>query len=232
MPYRRLPKTDVARLKALQTVIGNDDLYTVKKRVIDWKVMNQCQPAYDKLYTAIEQCRIMRAALRRAAIKQEKMQKKAAMYVGHFLQVFSMAMERGEIKEKYREQYGLETEGGFHGLLRDRETFVALGRQVIEAEKDRIKKGGFPIYNPSIGKVATHFDVFVAAMQECQAREEQVDMAVRKVQEQRVEADGVIEELWNQIEAFYAQEPPEVRFDKCRQLGIIYYYRRHEEHLY
>ena len=30
MPYRRLPKTDAARLKALKTLLDNNDIYTVR----------------------------------------------------------------------------------------------------------------------------------------------------------------------------------------------------------
>ena len=44
--------------------------------------------------------------------------------------------------------------------------------------------------------------------------------------------DDTILELWNQIEAHYADLPPETRFNACRKLGVIYYYRRHEPHIY
>ena len=55
MPYRRLPKTDATRLKALTAVLDNKDIYTVRNRVVDWSVLNRCRPAYDKLFTALEQ---------------------------------------------------------------------------------------------------------------------------------------------------------------------------------
>ena len=58
MPYRRLPKTDAARLKALQTLLNNDDIYTVRNRFIDWKLLNKAQPLYDRLLTAVEQYKI------------------------------------------------------------------------------------------------------------------------------------------------------------------------------
>ena len=52
MPYRRLPKTDAARLRALKTLLDNNDIYTVRNRFIDWKTLNRAQPAYDRLLTA------------------------------------------------------------------------------------------------------------------------------------------------------------------------------------
>ena len=55
MPYRRLPKTDASRLKALKTLLGNDSLYTVRGRFVDWETINAAQPAYNELKTAVDQ---------------------------------------------------------------------------------------------------------------------------------------------------------------------------------
>lgn len=100
MPYRRLPKTDAARLRALKTLLDNNEIYTVRNRFIDWKTLNRAQPAYDKLLTASEQYKVSYAAQLRGAGKGDKLQRNATMYVSHFLQVLLMAVERGEIKKQ------------------------------------------------------------------------------------------------------------------------------------
>ena len=69
MPYRRLPKTDAARLKVLKTVLENNDIYTVRNRVVDWSVLNKCRPAYDRLLTAMEQYNVRIVAQKRAGAK-------------------------------------------------------------------------------------------------------------------------------------------------------------------
>ena len=58
MPYRRLPKTDAARLKALKTLLDNNDIYTARNKFIDWKLINSAQPLHDRLLTATEQYKI------------------------------------------------------------------------------------------------------------------------------------------------------------------------------
>ena len=98
MPYRRLPKTDAARLKVLKTVLENNDIYTVRNRVVDWSVLNKCRPAYDRLLTAMEQYKVRIEAQKRAGAKIETLHRNALMYVSHFLQVLLLAVERGEIK--------------------------------------------------------------------------------------------------------------------------------------
>ena len=55
MPYRRLPKTDAARLKALKMLLENESVYAARNRFIDWSVINRARPAYDRLLTAVQQ---------------------------------------------------------------------------------------------------------------------------------------------------------------------------------
>lgn len=80
--------------------------------------------------------------------------------------------------------------------------------------------------------VSTHFDIFNEAYEQQLRLKQQTLMALEKVQELRPKVDEIILELWNQIEAHFQNEPPEVRFEQCRKCGVIYYYRRNEEHLY
>ena len=62
MPYRRLPNTDKSRLKALSTLLENNELYTVRDRFIDWKDINKAKTAYDKLLTLVNQYEIDKKA--------------------------------------------------------------------------------------------------------------------------------------------------------------------------
>lgn len=232
MPYRRLPKTDAARLKVLKTVLENNDIYTVRNRVVDWSVLNRCRPAYDRLLTAMEQYKLRMTAQKRSGSKIETLQRNAMMYVSHFLQVLLLAVERGEIKRSLLSLYGLSTDAQSLPQLKSSETLISVGEKVVEGEKLRQKKGGLPIYNPTIGKVATHLDIFRDAYLDYKRKKEITEKALANIQVLRPEIDEIILDLWNQIEAYYAELPPEKRFDACRKLGVIYYYRRHEPHIY
>ena len=94
MPYRRLPKTDAARLRALKTLLDNNDIYVVRNRFLDWKTLNRAQPAYDRLLTANEQFRVSSQAQTRHTAKLERLQRNATIYVSHFVQVLLMSVER------------------------------------------------------------------------------------------------------------------------------------------
>lgn len=232
MPYRRLPKTDAARLKALKTVLDCNDIYTVRNRIVDWQVLNRCRPAYDRLLTACEQYRVCMMAQKRKTGQMEKLQRNAAMFLSHFIQVLFLAMERGEIKPRYKQLYGFAESDAAVPNLKSAESLLEWGQKVVDGERERLRGGGLPIYNPTIGKVATHIDIFRDAYNEQRLRQRHTAAALAAVQRLRPEVDAVLLDLWNQIEAYFASEPPEVRYAECRKLGVVYYYRRKEPHLY
>ena len=232
MPYRRLPKTDAARLKALKTLLDSNDIYTVRNNIVDWKLLNKAQTIYDRLFTAAGQYRLMLKAQTRQTAKINKTLRNASMYVSHFLQVLFLAVERREIKNTNLTLYGLTADTTALPNIKTGEGVLAWAPKIIEGEKQRIKKGGRPIYNPTIGMVATHYDIFRETYEKQRALVDRTQKALEQAQTLRPEADALLLDIWNQIEKDYENEPPGVRFDKCRQLGVIYYYRRHEEHLY
>lgn len=232
MPYRRLPKTDAARLKALKTLLDNNDIYIVRNRFVDWKTLNKAQPIYDRLFTACGQCRISRQAQLRHSVRIGKLQRNATMYVSHFLQVLLMSVERGEIKRALLKLYGLEPDTTALPSLKTVSGVLTWGKRAIDGEKARIKQGGRPIYNPTIGMVSTHYDIFRDFVEQQRKLADRTLKAQKEILKIRPEADELILDLWNQIEKHYENEPPEVRFQECRKFGVVYYYRRHEERLY
>ncbi len=228
MPYRRLPKTDAARLRALKTVLDSNDLYTVRNRFVDWQTINRARPAYDRLLTASEQYRLACSARVRGVGKIDKLQRNASMYVSHFLQVLMMAVERGEIKRSALKLYGMDEGTSTLPNMKSIGGLLRWGRLAVEGEKARVKQGGRPIYNPTIGMVSTHIDIFNDCYQQQKHLKDNIGRALESLKRIRPEVDDVILELWNQIEAHFKDEPPETRFDMCRKFGVVYYYRKNE----
>ena len=232
MPYRRLPKTDSARLKALKVVLDNNDVYTAGNRIIEWKTLNKAQPAYDKLFDACQQYNISMKNQIKKSTKNTQLQRNAELYLSHFVQVLYMAIERGEIKDSYLELYGLTP--GIYILpnFKTCEGLVENGPKIIEGEKMRIKKGGMPIYNPTIAKVAVHWDIFNEAYRNRKSLQKRTALALERVSALRGDVDSIILDIWNQVEKAFADLPPERRFEECRKYGVVYYYRRNEPHIY
>lgn len=229
MPYRRLPKTDAARLRSLKTILDNNSLYTASNRFIEWKTLNDARTMYDRLSTAVEQMGICLSARHRFIDRIGKFQRNAGMYVSHFLQVLMMSAERGEIKRHNLELYGLEHDVTALPNIKTAAGIIKWGDKTIEGEKARLKNGGRPIYNPTIGMLITHLDIFKEQYAQQQKLQERVDVAADQLKEIRQQADDVILSLWNQIEKHFSGYPESTRFDECRKYGVIYYYRKSEK---
>ena len=229
MPYRKLPRTDAARLRALKTVLENNELYTVRNRFVDWDTINRAQPAYDRLLTAVEQYRVTYTAQLRSVGKADRLQRNAVMYVSHFLQVLMMSVERGEIKKTALRLYGLDDDARTLPNIKSVGGLLKWGAMAVEGEKTRVRQGGRPIYNPTIGMVGTHLDIFKDCYEQQKRLRERTSRALDARREVRPEVDAVLLELWNQIEEHFKDEPLERRLDECRKLGVVYYYRKNEK---
>ena len=230
MPYRRLPKTDAARLKALEALADNNEVYTVEGRFLDRKLIARVQKLYAALSDAVGQHSIAMRTQVRYSKRIAGLQRNAMTYLSHFLQVLFLAVERGEVSKEHIRGYGLQNNELTVPYLKTAETVMEWAPKVIKGERDRVRQGGKPILSPPIGAVETHFDVFKSMYNAQRQYQKRTQEALADITALRPEIDGVVLEAWNAVEQHFANEPPEVRFDLCRKFGVIYYYRRHEKH--
>ena len=150
------------------------------------------------------------------------------MYVSHFLQVLLMSVERGEIKASQLELYGLNGDARVLPNIKTIEGLIEWGRKTIDGEKARLKKGGRPIYNPTLAMVETHYDLFVAANDQQRLQLERTRQAHDTLVRLRPEVDEILLDLWNQIEVHFADEPWKERVEHCSKYGVVYYNRKGE----
>ena len=231
MPYRRLPKTDAARLKALEAIADNNLVYTVEGRFVGRETVADIQRLYAALSDAISQYRLSMRTQVRYARRIEPLHHNAMTYVSHFLQVLFLAVERGEVPRGELRRYGIAEEAMVVPYLKTAEAVMEWAPKVISGEKERLKGGGRPILSPPIGAVIAHFDVFKAMFAAQRQYQTRTAKALADITALRPEVDEAILNVWNIVEKHFENEPPESRFQQCRQFGVVYYYRRHEKRL-
>lgn len=229
MPYRRLPKTDSSRLRSLKTLLENNEIYTVREHFIDWKDINAARTAYDRLLTAVEQYRVNRNAQVRSVERIVKLQRTATMYLSHFMQVLKMSVERGEIKRATLQLYSLPDDITVLPTVHTIAALTEWAPKIVAGEKARIKQGGRPIFNPTIGMVQTHADIFAEAYRKQRTLQQRTLESEQRLKEIRPDTDALILRLWDQIEQHFLADTVAGRVDDCRRFGVIYYYRRKEK---
>ena len=229
MPYRRLPNTDSARVRALKSALDisyRKDCFDLAFSFILLQKVETFLPHYE---LAI---RNQRQALSQQSIRSKEYNeklRKARLYVSHFIQVLNFTIIRGEMKPEVREFYGLKTSSkAAPSLLKDAKV-IEWGEKLIKGEQERMRKGGNPIYSPSIALVRVNCENFKQSFNNQKTLQRNTHRFSEKVGEYRAEADRLILLLWNEIEAKFADLTVEERREEAAKYGIVYVWRKSEK---
>ena len=230
MPYRRLPKTDAARMTALEKAVAMEIKQTPDKQPASFKLLNQAKVVLPRFVAAVKQFRFHYDEMAKCNSQFQPLGKMARLYISHFIQVLNMTVMRNEIKAEYKSLYGLNTDDFTLPDLSTEQALIEWGEKIIKGENERMaRRGGTPIYNPTIAKVKVHYDIFTEARYSRDRYKKQMQRSLEKLNEIRQEVDAILLDIWNQVEAYYSNLPSDERLEKCRQYGIIYYYRKNEK---
>ena len=230
MPYRRLPNTDQARIRALKAVVVKGDVCGIYDLAVSLNTLSKANTFLSKFeaaHTYYLDCFERQA---KAGRKHQTNVKMARLYVSHFIQVLNLAVIRSEIREQHKEYYGLDTHNhNVPDLLSDT-ALAEWGKKIIEGENKRISKGGIPIYNPAIAKVRVYYDIFMESFERQKSYQMLTGRSLDNLSAMRAEADSLILDIWNQVEKKFEHIMPyEKRLDLCREYGLVYYYRTGEK---
>ncbi|MHB9055512.1 MAG: hypothetical protein ACYC2P_05080 [Paludibacteraceae bacterium] len=231
MPYRRLPNTDQARIRALRAAIQQAEQQNFNKQTVTFKAIREAE---NFLHVFERQMSLYKQTLDSQINANKQYQQvlyNARMYISHFIQVLNLAVIRGDIKKEHKLYYHLEPD--IHNVP-DLTTELAIqqwGQDIIEGENERIRNGGSPIYNPTIAKVQVHFEVFKEHKSTQKLYQATTNRNWEELVKLRKNCDSIILDIWNQVESYYRNETPYNKLMKCKQYGLVYYYRRNEKEL-
>lgn len=231
MPYRRLPNTDLARLRTLRTAVQRAADSPFSEQVLTYKSLNEAQRFLLTFEGQLSQYSEDRESKVMANQKYRHIVANARMYISHFIQVLNLAAIRGDIKREQMLLYKLDPD--VHSLpdLSTEKDLLEWGQNIIEGEQQRQSQGGFPIYNPTIAKVKVHYDIFKENQVNQKVHKKKTKMLTADMGEYRAQADAIIVDIWNQVEEHYKDLLPYARMCACKEYGVIYYYRPHEKRL-
>lgn len=227
MPYRRLPNTDNARIRALKTAVEKKRFY-LQGEVFSIELFQ-----LENLLRNFESSQLhYRNSLDTQVNANKKFQRlirDARLYVSHFIQVVNLCIMRHELKPAIKKFYQLPPDSSAVPDLSSNDALLEIGANLIEGEKNRLLEGGTPIYNPTIARVKVAYSLFKDAYYSQKQYQVATNRYLDELTAQRADVDAVILELWNQIEAHFKDLPEVERLNMCREFGVVYYYRKNEK---
>jgi len=228
MPYRRLPNTDNARVKALKTAVEKAEETDFQELSISPNLLTEAKNVldhFDRLCLRYQQMYDTQVKANKHFLGKVK---NARMYLSHFVQVLYLSVLRAEIKETQLTLYGLEGANMILPDLTSGEQLLEWGEKIIEGENVRTSQGGVPIYNPSIAKVKVMFSLFKDGYQTQKLHQKATTRVLNEIADYREIVDKVIFDIWEEVEKYNINLPVEQRRNKNRQYGVVYYYRKGE----
>ena len=160
MPYRRLPNTDQARLRALKSALSKSKEVHPDALLFSQKLKLEIQaflPLFDQAVAQYVQSKELHANFGRSLGDNFK---NARLYLSHFIQIYNMCIQRGEIGADTRSFFGL-TQSQVLPDLNTETQLINWGRKIISGEEQRMLAGkGNRIYNPSIAVVKVKYEQF------------------------------------------------------------------------
>ncbi len=228
MPYRRLPNTDAARIRAMeQALVKGQELPPFK--------LAYTADTYVKLQAFLPSFKHNYQLQRQSYNNQvendkdyKEFQKKAKTYINHFLRVMNMAVQRKDLRQDTLEFFGLSNGHASLPTLTSEKDIIYWGNKIMEGEAARIRTGQTPVTNPTVAVVKVHFEDFLEAYHFKNTLQKRTDVYSDKISELRRKADELIANVWNEVENTYSDLPEEEKRLKAGNYGLVYVFRKSE----
>jgi hypothetical protein len=227
MPYRRLPNTDLARLRALRIAFEKGKELPPFQLAFSQATLQKIQSNLHIFEAAVQESR--QAYNIQISKSQEyiRLLKKVKLYMSHFVQVTNMAIIRGDLNATDCDYFGFAHGHKVPSFNSEKEV-VSWGEKLIQGETLRIKNRLTPIANPSIAVVKVWYEKFLDAnlfqknLQKNLQRSQKNLIGLRKV------VDEIISQIWNEVEIHYQDLSDETKRNSAKIYGIVYFFRKNE----
>ncbi len=228
MPYRRLPNTDTSRIKALNRALQKGKELPPFKLAFSQNSLSKLQSFIRSFDHAL--C-MQKQNFKHQTEKSQgfkEAQKKARLYISHYIQVMNLAIIRGDLPCRIRAVYGLDENLKSLPSLRTDKEIIELGEKLINGEGVRIRDGISSITNPTLALVKVQYEQYLDAYMYQKTLRKKYKRTLQELAALRDRADDVILTIWNEVEDYFKDLPEDIRREKAAEYGLNYVYRKNE----
>ncbi|MGP1362601.1 MAG: hypothetical protein ACTTKZ_02825 [Bacteroides sp.] len=230
MPYRRLPNTDQARIRAMRAAYKMGRETHPTELAFTQSTYTKLELFINSFEQAIQQYQEAYRRQSESSALYQPVAQKARLYVSHFIQVVNMAVQRGELKPSIRAYYSLPLdEAKLPSLVSDQEV-IDWGQKIIQGEFQRTSEGKPPIMNPTIALVKVQYEKFVEIYTRHRVLQQNTTRTRGDLEKLRATADQIILAIWDEVEDYFGALPAVQAREHASQYGLVYIFRKTEIH--
>jgi len=229
MPFRQLPQTDSARLQALQaaankaaTVDPAELAFSSESKTLLDTVLPQWKQETEERGQAL-------SAQSEASSAARDQKARLRMWLSHFFQNLNMGIEREVFQASDRAFYQMDVS---QTTLPDTTTEADLlmwADRLVVGEAARTGAGGTAIPFPTVAEVEAELTQCRTLCDERSAKKDAFDKEQEDVEAMRDQVDGLIRDIWDEVEFAFRREQPSSLRRKAREYGVYYALRPNEE---
>ncbi len=229
MPYRRLPNTDAARLRALRTAVEKGKEIPPFKLAFSQITLNKVQSFLPGFEHALYESKQAYSNQISKSRDYTTVFKKARLYISHFIQVVNMAVYRGELSENEKHYFGIPEESNKLPPLNSESDIIKWGEKIIHGADMRRAQSLSPITNPTAAVVKVRYEKFLEAYKFQKMLHKNFARAQERLTGQRIQADEIITAIWNEVEESFGDLTDNEKRDKAEKYGVTYVFRKNEK---
>jgi hypothetical protein len=228
MPYRRLPNTDLARLRALRIAFEKGRELPPFKLAFTQASFQKVQSNLHIFESAVQESRQAFNIQVEKSKEYNRLLKKLKLYMSHFIQVINMAIARGDLLSSDRDYFGFGRNQSKVPLFSTENEVLVWGEKLIQGETLRLKKGLNPVTNPTMAVLKVRYEKYVEAYKFQKILQKNLQRNQIKLIEIRKLIDTIISSVWNEVEDHYKDLPDESKRNNAKIYGVVYFYRKNE----
>jgi hypothetical protein len=228
MPYRRLPNTDLARLRALRIAYEKGKELPPFQLAFSQPTLQKVQSNLHNFEKIVQESRQAFNIQVSKSKDYSKLLRKAKIYMSHFIQVINMAIARGELSPSDRDYFGFGRDQSRVPAFSTEAEVIKWGEILIQGETERIRKGLKPITNPTMAVMKVRYENFLDAYKYQKILQKNLQRNQERLSEYRKVVDTIIASVWNEVEDYYKTLPDALKRNNSRIYGVVYFYRKNE----
>jgi len=222
MPSRRLPDSNLKRIKALSAAKERLNLTpaaNIPLSAATQAKLNMQQPLYLTKSNLVANALQAQTSLTAQVVEARTL---ASLFINHFVETMFNAIKRGLFENNIKAFYQIDLSSNVLPKLNTYQNIHLWAKNITIGEKARTEAGGLPIQFPSIAEVNTATNNFLKLNTQQSLAKDAYDNAQQDLNALNNDADKLILKIWNELDAAFNEgDRPSMR-RKTRQWGVVY----------